>query len=237
MQLLSCCNLSQHLSVQEASRVMSRNCSRGYSWQICRRSCRNSENVEQQRTTTSAVSFIAVDRNINYFTIRAASRKIRTIFDDDDEEMEMKPHASNRNFSSRMEKKRAVELISDLLQLNDGPMTSNRKKPLANFTDDDFAREEKELAIKKARVEIKNFELRQELCERLLTATDKLEPFLSKSTQLMDLMVAEKSADNSQRSHLVPVEVLTMASHSNGDETVEHHQHSVHENVMPHVLN
>ena len=113
-------------------------------------------------------------------------------------------------------------------------MTSNRKKPLSQFSEDDFSREEKELAIKKARVEIKNFELRQELFERLLNATDKLEPFLSKSTQLMDLMVAEKTVDNSSR--LVPVEVLTMSAHQNGDDTADHHQHQSHENVLPHVL-
>ncbi|KAI1292792.1 hypothetical protein HDE_06794 [Halotydeus destructor] len=118
---------------------------------------------------------------------RPQARTERIIDDSDDGE-----NATGSRYTTGMEKRKAVELISDLLQLNDSTITP-RKKPLSQFTDEDFKREERELSIRKTRAEIKHLELKNELYDRLIHASDRIEPFLNKGNQLMDLMIAEKT--------------------------------------------
>lgn len=143
---------------------------------------------------------------------RQASKKIRTTFDDDDD-LDLPPQ---RAFTSRAEKRKAIEVISELLQLNESPVSS-RKKPLSQYSDEDFAREQRELAINKARIEIRNMELKTELYDRLMNAADRLEPFLAKTSQLVDMLITERSNRT-----LVPVEVLAM-SHSASDNPDQTH--------------
>lgn len=85
------------------------------------------------------------------------------------------------------DKKRAVELITDLLRLDEG-----RKKPISQYTDEDFQREERELSLKIKREELRSVRIRNELFERLHATADKLDNFLTKGAQALDLYIADK---------------------------------------------
>lgn len=141
----------------------------------------------------------------------------------DDDDAAQGTSNGRRSYSGGgLENRKAAEIISDLLQLNDS--SSVRKRPLSQYTDEDLAREEKELQIKKARAEIRHLQAEADLCERLLNASDKIEPFLNKTSELIDLIVAEKTHS------LVPVEVMTM--HMDTRDHMHNHHHHLDESVI-----
>lgn len=72
------------------------------------------------------------------------------------------------------EQDRAVKILTGLLTRTKGDDTGLAKKPLKQFTEADFDRELKELAVKKARLELKELEERNRLYMKVSRGFDKI---------------------------------------------------------------
>lgn len=130
----------------------------------------------------------------------------------DDEDI-LEQFVSPRGKSSA-DKTLTLELLSNLFG-NGSEGTSKpakRQKPIAQYTDEDFKREERELNLKKLRSEVKESEARAELFERLIPLTDKLDPLLDRAGHAIELIIEEKMAQKVNHS----VSINPEAVYANG---------------------
>ena len=112
---------------------------------------------------------------------RIGSKRKEKDEDTDDDE-----YSSNK--TERIDKKRAVELISDLLRLDD----VSRKKPISQLTDAEWAKEDRELTLKIKREKLRNLRIKNEFYERMTSTADRLDAFLDRATAASDVYLAEK---------------------------------------------
>lgn len=96
------------------------------------------------------------------------------------------------------EEKSGADLLTELLGIDiSGLSTSKRRqKPISQFTDEDFKKEERELNLKKLRLEVSHLELRNEFFERFIPfadVLDKVGPVLEKVSTVLDHMIERNS--------------------------------------------
>lgn len=74
----------------------------------------------------------------------------------------------------------AMSLLSNLLGM--GTTSSTSKKPkeksFSKYTDEELIREERELSVREKRLKVKHLELRNDLYERLMPASERVGPVL-----------------------------------------------------------
>jgi hypothetical protein len=107
---------------------------------------------------------------------RKSGRKRTIIEFDNDMDSDDDTDLGNLTNLSKSEKARAAELLSGLLMPSKpkSEETTFSKKPLKMMTNEDFEREQKELAIKKARMEIKVMEDQSRFWTKMSHGIDKI---------------------------------------------------------------
>ncbi|KAI1304244.1 hypothetical protein HDE_01964 [Halotydeus destructor] len=155
--------------------------------------------------------------------IQTRKRPMSSNIDLQDEEEDDYHHGANSQlrpsrYNNTYEKKKAVELISDLLHLDNLDIpSSSRRKPLSQYTDADYKREERELDLKIKREVLRGHRLKNELYQRLIFTADKVDPFLDKATHALDLYISDKISPTppTQQVELVYAHQDTMADGTN----------------------